>query len=226
MAASLRVSPTPQENVPLTTEPAVAAPISQIPVHAYLARLAALHDEAAQTAHLANLLGRAPWAAAALGGSALATALVSASSTSVAPLAVWLALVAAALLTILRTYGRAIAAPFEKAALKAFAKDLSAILLYAGFAWGAGLFLVLPASVGPAGAIAFTAGIAALLAAILRARDIALCFLVPATAMGAFGALMGSGGGVAAAGILAGGLVVAAAANVLDHLSATRPQHG
>ena len=39
-------------------------------------------------------------------------------------------------------------APFQRPSLKSFARDVSAILLYAGFAWGAGAFLVLASDAG------------------------------------------------------------------------------
>jgi len=210
-------------------QPAIPSPTTEsaaTPAHAYLARLSALHDEAAETAHLANLLSRAPWVAGLLGLAALGTGLLSAGAVSSVSLGTWLLLVTVAVAAIARSYGKAIEAPFDRAALKAFARSLSAILLYAGAAWGAGLFLALPDSVGLAGTIAFAATISALVAGILRARDMAFSFLVPATAVGAFCTLMRDANLTDALGILAGGLLVAAAATLLERLmtAASRPE--
>ncbi|HUO94076.1 MAG TPA: hypothetical protein VMU22_14215 [Rhizomicrobium sp.] len=206
----------------------VDLPETPNPAHAYLSRLAALHDEAAETAHLANLLGRAPWTAGLLGLGGLGTALVCARSVSSFALAAWLMLVTFAVAAIGRSYGKAIEEPFDRAALKTFARDLSAILLYAGAAWGAGLFLALPADLSLGGAIAFTATIGALIVGILRARDMAFSFLVPATAVGAFSSLMRDASLTDALGILAGGLLVAAAATLLERLltAASRTELG
>ena len=218
MAARLRMTPAPEASELQPISPSPTPETSAPPAHAYLARLAALHDEAAETAHLANLLGRAPWMAGLLGVGALATASFCAASVSSVSLGVWLILVTVAVAAVGRSYGQAIEAPFDRTALKAFARNLSAILLYAGAAWGAGLFLALPDSVGLAGTIAFTATISAFVAGILRARDMAFSFLVPATAVGAFCTLMRDANLTDALGILAGGLLVAAAATLLERL--------
>jgi hypothetical protein len=228
MAVSLRVTPVPQSplpNNPETPRPEPQKPESRVPAalaapaHVFLARLAALHDEAAETAHLANLLGRALWAAGLVGAGALGVAAVTAQWAPPVELGLWLALVAVSVATLGRTYAQAIEAPFDRMALQSFTQSLSAILLYAGTAWGAGVFLALPAGSGLAGAIAFTAGMSALVAGVLRARDIAFSFIVPATFMGAFCALMVTGSAVTALGIVAGGLVVAAATVLFDRLS-------
>ena len=109
-----------------------------------IAKLALLHAEAEETARLANLLGRSLYAAIAL---PLLGALTVAFSEGMgtARLLVWCAFVAAAAIAMLHAYFRTIDQPFERVALNYFAKDLSAILLFAGFAWGAGAFLALPA---------------------------------------------------------------------------------
>jgi len=226
MSARLRMTPAPEAPEPRPT--ADATPDTSSPAHAYLARLASLHDEAAETAHLANLLGRAPWMAGLLGLGALATALFCARSVSAPSLAVWLLLMTGAVGAIARRYGKAIEAPFDRTSLKIFARNLSAILLYAGAAWGAGLFLALPESLGLAGSIAFTATLTALMAGVLRARDMAFSFLVPATAVGAFSSLMHDASLTDALGILAGGLLVAAATMLLERLmtAASRTELG
>ena len=218
MAANVRMTQVPQGPEPSPRPTALDAP-----AQAYLARLAALHDEAAETAHLANLLGRAPWAASALGVAALGTALASVAQVSSAPLAAWLGLLAIAVAAIARSYSKAIEAPFDRTTLKGFAKSLSAILIYAGGAWGAGIFLALPAQLGIPGSILFVAALSAILVGILRARDLSHSFVASATAMGAFCALMRDANVAAAAGILASGLLIAGAAILLERFSAPLP---
>lgn len=211
MASGLRMTPAPE---PQTTDPGIASPF-KFPAHAYLARLAALHDEAAETAHLANLLGRAPWAVGALGTAALATAVLSPPAESVSSL-VWLALVAIALIAIGHAYGRAMEAPFDRPALKNFARSLASALLFAGTTWGAGLSLTLPAHPTLAGALAFVAGISLVLTSLLRARSLALYFLAPATMMGMLCTLMNGASAIVTFGILASGISVAAGAGLFE----------
>jgi uncharacterized protein (DUF983 family) len=210
MAASLQTSPVPQAPEPKQTAPLVAEALA-IPAHAYLARLAALHDEAAETAYLANLLGRAPWAAGALAIAMAAATAYSAQSASWTALGVWLVLAGIGAVAIMRAYGEAIDAPFDRPSLKLFARNFAAILVYAGTAWASGLFLVIPSDVGVIGSVVFVSLLPAVLATIVRTRDLAFCFLAPATAMGAFCALMRGADGPAILGILAAGLVIAGA---------------
>jgi hypothetical protein len=168
-----------------TSQPAARQPAPQTERRAdpriRLAQLSRLHDEAQETALLANLLGRAPQTAAALALFALATAALSFASMPAAAIAAWLALVGAAVVAIWRAYSRAIEAPFERATLKNFAGDLSAILFYAGFAWGAGAFLAVPAQASAL--VLFAAGPVLLVAGLLRAKDQALLFLAPVAAL-------------------------------------------
>jgi len=173
-----------------------------------LAQLARLYDEAQETALLANLLGRAPQTAFALAGCALLAAAFSFGAMPAVEIAVWLVLMGAGIAAIWRAYARAIRAPFERATLKEFAGDLSAILFYAGFAWGAGAFLALPAQ--PAALLLFAAVPCALVAGLLRARIQALCFLVPVGALAACAALVRP----VPQGLAAAGLVVLSSALV------------
>jgi hypothetical protein len=217
MAAPLRSTTpeAPRPQIPSSEPPPSLA-------RAYLTRLSALHDEAARTAYLANLLGRAPYATAALAAAAIATAAAVAATTPAAELATWLVLVFAGVGAAIHAYSRAIRAPFELPTLQAFARDLSATLVYAGFAWGAGALLVLPASTSLLVLLAFGAGVPVLLAALLRVRDMALCFLVPAVSLSAFAAVLRpfSGGLMDLAALLIAGACVAAAAQIAERLAA------
>jgi hypothetical protein len=181
---------------------------------ASLLQLAMLHDEARETALLANLLGRAPYAASALGAAALITAGLSFTQSSTAALVTWLVLVAAGIGAIARAYANTIKAPFERVPLRAFSRDLSAILFYAGFAWGAGAFLAVPATASTLAILLFSAGTCVVVAGLLRARDQALIFLAPVAGLGALAPLMrGDAAGLdvlVACGVVAG-MVFAAA---------------
>ncbi len=126
-----------------------------------------MHHEASETARLANLLGRALQAAIALPVmTVLAVSL--AGGAGAAPTTAWAILITVASLSVARTYAHAIGQPFERAVLKAFALDLQACCLYAGFAWGAGAFLALPGSATAMDALLFAGVPAAALAALLR----------------------------------------------------------
>jgi len=166
-----------------------------------IVKLALLHAEAEETARLANLLGRTWYVAVAL--PVLAVLALAFAEPSPTRAIVWGAFVAAGSAAILRCYYRTIDQSFERVALRAFAKDLSPILLYAGFAWGAGAFLVLPAGTTMAAAILFVAVPAIMIAALLRVREAAYLFLAPATFLASFASvLMPFADGALAAGLI------------------------
>ncbi len=168
-----------------------------------IARLAILHAEAEQTARLANLLGRSFYVALILPIAAGVT--IAFSTAAGAPRCVaWALLVVAASLAIARAYATTIGQPFERAVLQAFSRDLSAVLLYAGFAWGAGAFLVL-ASAAPIGtAVLFASAPTLALALVLRERNAVLLFLAPVVTLTAFACVLRpfTGGALQAALVL------------------------
>jgi hypothetical protein len=202
--ATAGVERVPSEN--LSSPERIDGPLS------HLVRLSELRDEAAETALLANLLGRIPALAVAL--LAVTSAAAALAHVAMAPLLTWLVLIGAGLASLMRSYVIAIAAPFERAPLRLFARDLQAIMLYVGFAWGAGSFLALPADVSLLQAITFSAGAASLVALIGRASDATACFAIPVTILSAAAALLrpAESGVFACAAILAAGLAVMAAA--------------
>jgi hypothetical protein len=195
-------------------EPAAASPA----FHASLVQLAMLHDEARETAMLANLLGRAPQVALVLAGLALVTAALTFTQVSIVLLAAWLALVAAGIAAIARAFSYTIKAPFERVPLRSFATDLSAILFFAGFAWGAGAFLAVPATASAPIVLLFSAGTCAVVAALLRSPEHALFFLAPVAGLAALASLMR--GQVAGLEVLVACGVVAAAVHVADRFFA------
>jgi hypothetical protein len=173
-----------------------------------IVKLALLHAEAAETARLANLLGRSLYAAIALPLLGVLT-IGLAGGTGLARPLVWCGFVAAAAIAMLRAYSHTIGQPFERVALKSFAKDMSVILLYAGFAWGAGAFLALPAGTGAAAAILFAAVPGITIAALLREREAVFLFLAPVATFASFASVLRPfAGGALAAGLI---LIVCAA---------------
>jgi hypothetical protein len=153
-----------------------------------LARLASLHREAEETARLANLLGRSLYIAATVALGALVAAALNALQT--VPTLVWLGLSLAGCAVLLAAYTRTMRAPFERAALLSFREDLKAVLLYAGFAWGAGAWLLLPYEASAASVIAFSALPVGAIAALVRDRDCAFLFGVPVTGLVAFASVL------------------------------------
>jgi len=160
------------------------------PPHIGIAQLALLHDEARETALLANLLGRTPYAAAMLAIAALATVLFMRDTMPIAEPAAWLLLVLIGVGAMARNYARAIRQPFERGILREFAYDLNAIAVYAGFAWGAGAFLALGPQISPLTLIAFAAVPPAILAVTLRTREISMGFLAPVAGLSAFAGVL------------------------------------
>jgi hypothetical protein len=155
-----------------------------------IARLALLHDEARETGLLANLLGRTPYAAATIALAAIAVAAINAATMPLAGLSVWLLLALIGAGAMGRRYLRAIRHPFERGTLPEFAYDLNAIAIYAGFAWGAGAMLAAGPQTSPLALAAYAALVPALVAAILRTREISLGFLAPAATLCAFSAVL------------------------------------
>jgi hypothetical protein len=164
----------------MTARPApVPAPKDEllIPEKSPMARLAALHREAVETARLANLLGRVPQIITGLVVAALVALLVG--GASLAREISWSALAVLGIGSLALSYRRAIVAPFERGTLEAFASNLKAILFYAGFAWGAGAFLVLPANASVALTAAFAIVPSALVAMLVREVRIVSFFIAP-----------------------------------------------
>jgi len=182
-----------------------------------IARLKLLHAEAEETARLANLLGRSLHAGIVLPVLGIVTVGLADEVNPAAQL-VWCGFVAAVATAMLIAYRHAMKKPFEHAALRDFAKDLSAILLFAGFAWGAGAFLALPVGTSAVAAIVFAAAPAVVIAYLLRDRQALYLFLAPVAALTSAACLMKPfAGGILAALLVACGC--AAVAGVTLYLS-------
>jgi hypothetical protein len=169
-----------------------------------VAQLARLHEEAVETAMLANLLGRVPSVLLALSLCSLVAAILG--TMPVTEIAVWFVLMLGGMAALWRAWSRADAQPFELPGLRAFSSDLSATMLYAGFAWGSGAVLVLPSA-----AVFFAMIPAVLIAVLLRAWKPAILFVAPAAGMAAFSALLRPTGGLTDAVLVVAGCSAIAA---------------
>jgi len=185
-----------------------------------IARLKALHNEAEETARLANILGRSLYTCLALPLMAILTVALSVNMNP-APQMVWCLFVGAVSLAILGAYRHAMRQPFERPALKNFAKDLSAILLFAGFAWGSGAFLALPVETALIAALTFAAVPAILIAYLLRDREALFLFLAPVAVLTASACLIKpfANAGWAAALTITTALVIAGASILYQRLT-------
>jgi len=203
MPAILRATDAPELEQFTIAEPAVqSSPV---------ALLAALHAEAADTARLANLLGRSLHATIAF--PLMAAAVLALGGAGIARDAAWCVFVAAIVGAIAFAYRHTISQPFERAALKSFSQDLNAILLFAGFAWGSGAFLAIPASAATAVPAAFALLPVIAVAVLLREREPIFLFLAPVVTLTSFACVLRPlpGGALAAALVLLGCGAVAAA---------------
>ena len=187
-----------------------------------LQRLAHLHGESVETARLANLLGRTPGAGAALiVGNLVLVGLVAGTAPSFM-LGLWTVFIVSAAVWMGYIWRRSIGSAFELTVLKRFVLDLHAVLLYAGFAWGAGVFLGVPWGTGADGLVFHAIGGAAVMGMILRARTATIYFLAPATILPALAALTGPAGMGTAALIVGFALVLALIAEGAERWTARR----
>lgn len=174
-----------------------------------VAKLAILHGEAQDTARLANLLGRSIYAASAF--AVMAMGAFALGGTGLLEGLTWAVFVSVAVVALALAYRRTMRQPFERAALKSFSRDLNAILVFAGFAWGAGAFLILPATAGMGAVVAFSAGAGAVIALLLREQECAFLFLAPTAALASFACVLRpmTGGALDASLVLIASSVVA-----------------
>ena len=185
-----------------------------------LARLPQIHAETSESANLARFLRAAVGAGAAL--MLLGALAVSfASGASLQQEFAWSLLVLAGVGAMLRTYIKSIAQGFDRAPLREAAKDLRAVLFYAGFAWGAGAFLLLGNNPVPILGLCFAALPCVLLVPLLRDRAACLAFIAPVTLLTATAIILQPWGnalvalsllllvqGSIAVGLVLGGLVL------------------
>ena len=183
-------------------------------------KLAALHVEARETARLANLLGRSAYVVLALPALTLAALAIGGLNDGLVRPLVWAAFMAVAVAAIVIAYRHAIGRPFECDALKSFSQDLSAILLFAGFTWGAGAFLAMPANM-PMGAMAiFVAAGGASVGLLLREQEMLFRFLAPAAVLTSLACVLrpSTGGALDLALVLAASAVIAGTSMLAERM--------
>lgn len=156
-----------------------------------IARLAELRDEAAETAELANLLGRIPYLVAGLAIAAGLQTIFARAGTL--PLLTWFVLLGAGLIALARTYRLYIGAPFELKTLQTFSSDLAAVMLYIGFAWGSTGYLLLPSNADFLQELAFGAATSALVLIALRSLRAVVYFVIPSALLSAAAVIGGPG---------------------------------
>lgn len=174
-----------------------------------LHHLALLHREAVENARHARLLAHTPAAAAALIALCLVVAALEAKSALHLAFGLWVFFVLAAAIVMLRLAKMTEISSLRPLPLRGFVLDLNVALLFAGFSWGAGAFLALPANVGDMTLVLFGISAASLVTGILRARAASTYFLVPALALTGTAGLTGPGGAAPAALLALAGLALA-----------------
>jgi hypothetical protein len=206
------MAPMPAMREALTQAP----PDTQNPI----ARLATLHAEARETARLANLLGRSAYAVLAFPAITVTTLVLSGFGAGLAQAFVWCVFMVVATAAILVAYRRTIGQPFERPALKSFSLDLSAILVFAGFAWGSGAFLAMPAHTALGVPAIFVATAATIVGLLLRERAMVFLFLAPAATIASFACVLRptTGGALDSALVLIASAIVGGIATAAERL--------
>jgi hypothetical protein len=190
----------------------------------FVGRLARIHEECVETARHAELLSRTPLSAYALILGCLTLVFLSTAAVPLVTLGLWALLVMGGAFGILRLVWQTERVSFELAPLRAFALDLNAMLLYAGFAWGAGAFLAIPPLSGALTLEWYAVGAGLAMTAILRSRVPTLCFLGPSMGISLAAALVGPAGPGAAILIIASGFALAASSIWLERRHARRTE--
>ena len=147
-----------------------------------LERLPQIHAEIFETADLARFLRSAVAGAAALMLLG-ALAVTFAGGATLQQEFAWALLVLAGVGAMLHSYIKSVARAFDRVPLREAAKDLRAVLFYAGFAWGAGAFLLLGNDPVPITGLCFAVLPSILLVPLIKDRPACLGFIVPVTVL-------------------------------------------
>ena len=154
-----------------------------------LGRLPEIHAEASETACLARFL-RSAVSAGALLTLLAGLALIFAGGGGLPQEFAWSLLVLAGIGAMVRSYIKSTAQAFDRAPMREAAKDLRAVLFYAGFAWGSGAFLLLGNDPVPIVGLCFAVLPSVLLLPLLRDWIAGLSFLAPVTVLSAASILL------------------------------------
>jgi hypothetical protein len=149
-----------------------------------LVRLPEIHLEISETAALSRFLQGAVSAGAALTLCGI-VAVMFIGGGGLKQQFAWALLVLAGVTAMLRASIRAMGQALDRAPLRQSARNLRAILLYAGFAWGAGAFLLLGNDPVPIAGLCFAVLPSLLMALLLKDCAAAWRFIAPVTALSA-----------------------------------------
>lgn len=152
------------------------------PSFAALDQLVRLHRQALQSSHLARFLAASVHAAFLFMAMTVLT-LVLAGAAPIGRGFTWALLILVGVLALLHCYIRTNAALHSPVPLARAARELRAVFLYLGAAWGLGAFLVLPVSVGSFPALFYAAGPMLGLTLLLNDTAGLALFLAPAGMM-------------------------------------------
>lgn len=155
-----------------------------------LEQLSGLHAEQAHSIRRMKFLDQAVHAALALMLLGI-TAIALGAGTPLSWCFAWSLLMLLAIIGLLRCHLRGADRTADQPDLARAAGTLRAVLLYAGFAWGSGALLVLPATTQTLPALLFAVAPSAVLAALLNDHKGVLRFLVPVTAITILAAILG-----------------------------------
>lgn len=156
---------------------------------AALDQLSRLHAEQAHSIQRMKFLDGSANAALAL--MLLGVAAIALGAGTSLPLCfAWSLLMLLAIIAMLRCHLRAGADESDRIDVTQAARDMRAVLFYAGFAWGSGALLVLPPATQPVAALVFALAPSAILAALLQDHEGVLAFLVPVTAIAILAAIL------------------------------------
>jgi hypothetical protein len=153
-----------------------------------IADLAALHEEAEENARLAALLSGAGRLAPTLGG--LAVVLGWFGRMGHGATAIWLALVLSGAGSMYYAFRLTAAGPFSAHRLRAFAREMGGILLFCGFGWGAGAFLLVSPQASVVTALALMVVAALAVVFLLREGEAVFSFLLPSVTLCAFASIL------------------------------------
>ena len=154
-----------------------AKPLPVLPLDA-LDRLARLHTESREASHLVGLLRNSIHAASLF--MLMGSCVLLLGGGTMGRNFLWAVFILAGVVALIHSYIRTNAAAFGRVPFSVAARNLRAIFLYLGMAWGMGAFLALPPAFPAFAAILFTALPAMALALLLNDTKSLAAFQIPA----------------------------------------------
>lgn len=154
-----------------------------------LVALTALHEETEENARLAALLTGSNRLAVVLGCLSLPTAFLF-GQNGMSHAVLWLALVFIAAVTMFFAHRLTVAPAVFGERMRAFGRELGGILLFNGFSWGSGAFLLSAQNASIVTALSVIVMAALTLIFFLRECEAIFAFLLPCVALVAFASIL------------------------------------